>query len=103
MHDNVPQSLHFSHVNHCLDAFRQDIICNADDTPRYTGLRKSTSMENPSSGIGQVRMCRDWGKLERWAREHSACYKYQRGATTPEGIPADLFKHCPDGKKPWEA
>jgi hypothetical protein len=102
MHDKVPQSLHFSHINHCLDAFRQDIICNADDTPRYTGLAKSHS-DAPSSGIGQVRMCKDWGRLEKWAVEHSACYKYKVGTTTEDGIPRDRFKYCPDGNKPWEA
>ena len=70
MHDKVPQTLHFSHVGHCLAAIREDIICNADDTPRYTGFANS-----PSSGLGQIRMCRDWSELEKWAREHSACYR----------------------------
>ncbi|KAI4250668.1 MAG: hypothetical protein LQ352_005314 [Teloschistes flavicans] len=36
MHDKKPQSKHFSHINHCLDGLRQDIMCNADDTPRYS-------------------------------------------------------------------
>ena len=98
MHDEVPQSVHFTHVNHCLDAIRQDIICNADDTPRYTGFVNGP----PSSGLGQIHMCRDWERLEQWAQEHSACYRYAP-VETPEGIPLESFKHCRDGSRPWEA
>jgi hypothetical protein len=45
-----PQSRRFHHVLHCMEALRQDIICNADDTPRYT-----TSSLVPESGVGQLR------------------------------------------------
>ncbi|KAL8830370.1 MAG: hypothetical protein Q9191_001480 [Dirinaria sp. TL-2023a] len=101
MHDKVPQTMHFTHVNHCLDAIRQDIMCNADDTPRYTGfLPKNPKV--PSSGLGQVRMCRDWKKLERWAEEHSACYRYRPVETLEDGIPLESFKHCPNGRNPGE-
>ena len=95
MHDKVPQSLHFSHVTHCLDALRQDIICNADDTPRYTGLELA-------SGIGQVKICRDWAKLEKWANEHSACYRYNASAEYNNGVALSQFQYCPDGSRPWE-
>ena len=97
MYDEVPQSLHFSHINHCLDAIREDIVCNADDTPRYTGFTESTS-----SGLGQFRMCKDWGMLEAWAKQHSACYKTKADTVTAAGISLDSFKYCPDGEKPWE-
>ncbi|KAF4615860.1 hypothetical protein G7Y89_g15255 [Cudoniella acicularis] len=30
----------FDHNLHCFEFLRQDIICHADDTPRYTGLSK---------------------------------------------------------------
>jgi len=66
-----PQTYPFLHVMHCLDALRVEIICNADDTPRYT-----TTDHDTVSGIDQERKCRDWGKLERWALEHDACYHY---------------------------
>ncbi|KAL8688493.1 MAG: hypothetical protein Q9218_005612 [Villophora microphyllina] len=35
----LDQSEPTEHILHCLDALRQDIICYADDTPRYTGLQ----------------------------------------------------------------
>lgn len=59
------------HILHCLDALRDDVICHADDTPRYT-----TSTETPESGVGQLRQCRDWGKLEAWAEKYSGCWRY---------------------------
>ena len=98
MHDKKPQSLHFTHINHCLDALRQEIMCNADDTPRYSGLDQEMG-----TGRGQYRMCKDWRKLEEWAKGHSACYKHKRwGETLEGGIPLERFKHCPDGSEPWK-
>lgn len=47
-------------------------------------------------------MCKDWKKLEEWAKDHSACYKNKPGVETSEGgIPVDRFKYCPDGSEPW--
>ena len=60
-----PQSRGWGHVLHCIDALRQDIVYNAND---------STATRSPESGMGQVRQCRSWEKLERWARRHNACY-----------------------------
>ena len=99
MHDEVPQSVHFTHVNHCLDAIRQEFMCNADDTPRYTGFIHDA----PSSGLGQVRMSRDWERLEKWAEEQSACYRYEPTETLENGVTLSSFKHYPNGSKPWEA
>ena len=98
MHDKKPQSLHFTHINHCLDALRQEIMCNADDTPRYSGLDQEMG-----TGRGQYRMCKDWRKLEGWAKGHSACYEHKPwGETLEGGIPLERFKHCPDGSEPWK-
>jgi hypothetical protein len=90
-----PQAQTFVHVFHCLDAFRQDIICNADDTPRYTG-----NTDHVSSGLGQARQCKDWNKLEQWAKENSACYKHidPFNGDMPQ---RERFKFCPNGEKPW--
>ena len=98
MHDKVPQSIHFSHVGHCLDALRQDIMCNADDTPRFTGPPNKLA-----SGLGQIRMCKDWGKLERWAKENSACYRYNPGAYNKEYVEMSQFRFCPDESRPLES
>ncbi|KAL8628043.1 hypothetical protein Q9189_006252 [Teloschistes chrysophthalmus] len=100
MHDQKPQSKHFSHINHCLDGLRQDIMCNADDTPRYSGMGQLRG-----TGVGQYRMCKDWTQLEQWANDHSACYQPddQDGTETlASGVPLKHFKHCPNGTEPWK-
>ncbi|KAF7946161.1 hypothetical protein EAE96_009164 [Botrytis aclada] len=58
------------HVHHCLDALRQDMMCNADDTPM--------PMNDFPNKIGheQVRMCRNFDQLIQWTKEpeRHACY-----------------------------
>ena len=82
------------HILHCFNALRQDIMCNADDTPRYTGF------EHPGTvGYGQPRICRSWKKLQRWAIDRSACW---RNINPTEDISELLrFRYCPDGRK-WD-
>ena len=76
------QSRRWEHVIHCVDQLRQEALCNADDTPRY-----STSDDNPVSGLGQTRMCRNWEKLEAWARTYNACYRYINQTASYEDFP----------------
>ena len=83
-----PQSASFHHINHCIDTIRQDLMCFADDTPRNTGT--TGPME---SGVGQMRMCRSWDKLQDWATQNTACFRY-----TDEDIEHDeitRYKFCP--------
>ena len=87
----VPQSRPWGHVIHCVDTLRQDIICNADDTPRY-----STESRVPETGVGQVRMCRSWDKLEQWARQYNACYKFVNQTARDFPI-VQRFVYCPKG------
>ena len=75
-------------------------MCDADDTPRYTGrVNQQASAEHPTSGVGQTRMCRDWGQLENWAVGHSACYKAIN--FTDEFSPIERYKFCPNGERLW--
>ncbi|TVY45524.1 Phenylalanine aminomutase (L-beta-phenylalanine forming) [Lachnellula cervina] len=98
--DNKDQTWPFSHVTHCLHTLREDITCNADDTPRYAGhLHAQINYTEFSSGIGQVRMCRDWNKLRQYSIEHSACYRRPLDRYIPL---LDRYKNCPDNSKPWE-
>ncbi|KJZ79187.1 hypothetical protein HIM_01338 [Hirsutella minnesotensis 3608] len=89
----LPQHIALSHALHCLDQLRQDVICNADDTPRYAGFQ-----DPPGTGSGQVRMCRDWSKLEQWALERTACFKHEDEVPGPM---IERFKSCPDGRVLW--
>lgn len=75
---------------HCTDTLRQDIICNADDTPRY-----STESMRPGTGMGQVRQCRSWDKLEEWARQYNSCYRFVNQTSDIDRI--QRFLYCPEG------
>lgn len=90
------------HLLHCLDVLREDIMCQADDSLRYTGrLHAQSEAIIPHSGIGQERMCRDWGKLRDWTQENSACYK-PVNIEDPDFKVKDRYKYCPDGKVYWD-
>ena len=67
------------------------MLCDADDTPR--AVQKEF---DGVSGIGQERQCRDWGRLEEWAKQHTACYK--RPEPPVEGMRnIEKYSHCPEG------
>lgn len=89
----LPQHIALSHALHCLDQLRQDVMCNADDTPRYAGFQ-----DPPGTGAGQVRVCKDWAELEQWALERTACFEHHDEVPGPM---IDRFKSCPDGRVLW--
>ena len=96
-----PFTTPFEHVMHCLNAFREEIICNADDTPRYTGsLNAELGKKVPSAGIGQPKLCNNWSKLEEFAVKHTSCFK-ETNRGKPNYDPVEEFKFCPDGRILW--
>jgi len=70
----LPQSLPPRHIFHCLDSLREQVMCDADDTPRFTHSKNEES--GHITGMHQKRQCRDWSKLENWARQYNSCYRY---------------------------
>lgn len=85
-----PQSRSWHHISHCMDALRRQILCDADDTPRATERRAEVV-----TGLLQHRKCRSWEALEKFAKEHTACYKRP---DRPDDTPIiERFKHCPPG------
>ncbi|ESZ99048.1 hypothetical protein SBOR_0582 [Sclerotinia borealis F-4128] len=88
----VSQSVNHQHVLHCLSTLRSEIICTADDTPRWT----DSNGQKP--GEGQERTCRDWSKLEAYVEEHTGCFKYIK----PEAhnmSELERMKYCPNNSK----
>jgi hypothetical protein len=83
-------TFHEGHSDHCLEALLQDVLCFADDTPRYT------AEDHPGRpGDGQQRVCRDWKKLEAFAQEHTSCW---RDINPTENIDTLLrYRYCPPG------
>ncbi|KAF2114303.1 hypothetical protein BDV96DRAFT_600289 [Lophiotrema nucula] len=90
--DGKEQSSAWGHIAHCLLVLRDEAMCNADDVPRYTGFQK-----NSKSGQGQYRMCRDFSKLEDWARQHTACWRHVGEMHDPGFRELDRYRFCPEG------
>lgn len=84
---STPQKTAFAHVLHCLDSLRQDVICNADDSPRYLTNNGS------HSGESQVRFCRNFSKLNDWAKEHDACFRQQHDLADDMPV-IEKYKYC---------
>ncbi|KAL8715404.1 MAG: hypothetical protein Q9220_000737 [cf. Caloplaca sp. 1 TL-2023] len=95
-HTNTEQTVPWGHVLHCFDVLREEIICNADDTPRYTGFQP-----DQASGLGQVRMCKDWTQLDAWSKAHTACWRYVGNSSAPGFRELDRYRFCPEGS-PWQ-
>ena len=85
----------WAHVLHCVDALRQDAICNADDTPRAT-----TADQTPETGRGQYLHCRNFGDLTAWARQYNSCWKAVNQTDRIDEI--YRFTYCPEGS-PYNA
>ncbi|KAI0484787.1 hypothetical protein GGR56DRAFT_43162 [Xylariaceae sp. FL0804] len=98
----VKQAWSYGHIMHCLNVLRVSIMCHADDEPMYVGyLYDNVNRSEPRPGLGQIRMCRDWGALLDWSRAHTACYKPIDffNNSYPE---FERYKYCPDGARPWD-
>ena len=87
------QRIALVHILHCLDELRRDVICHADDTPRYAGLQTPAG-----TGKGQTKVCNDWDALESWVPSNTACFRHED--EVPDRM-VNRFKHCPDGAQPW--
>ena len=79
-------------MTYYIDRLRQDILYNADDTPRY-----STPSSKAVTGERQLRQCRSWARIEAWAPEHTACFSAVDGPN--EGPVLNRFRYCPEGSK----
>lgn len=86
-----PATIPTWHVYHCLDVLRQDMMCNADDTPM-----PMTDLPN-KVGNNQVRMCRNWDSLIQWSLslERNACYRRESDIKVAKNK-IEMFAFCPE-------
>ena len=92
--EGKPQSAPFEHALHYLNALLWEVLCNADDTLRWSGY------EDRTSGVGQYRHCKDWGRLEAFAKDNYIC---QRHVDLKDGQDIRArYKLCLEGS-PFEA
>jgi hypothetical protein len=62
-----------AHAFHCLDAFKSQTECEADDTPYV--LNAELVAENDMAGVRQTKTCRNWQEMEDFALANSACFE----------------------------
>lgn len=96
--DQKPLTWPLSHVTHCMHTMREDVLCAADDTPRYTGALNHEAGKD-TSGIGELHTCRNWDKLRQYAVDHSACYRVPLFESSKT---IDRYKSCPNGANALE-
>ncbi|KAH7082307.1 hypothetical protein FB567DRAFT_581693 [Paraphoma chrysanthemicola] len=89
-HHNQPQTMSYKHLQHCLNDLREDAMCNADDTPRYT----HTWPDRVTGADGQLRQCRNFEALSTWARSNTACFSFSH-RDDPSWNKTARFRHCP--------
>jgi len=62
-----PPVMFESHIDHCIDILRQNLMCNADVEMLTYNWRKT--QHNPFPDIGAVKLCRDFEALVKWQEE----------------------------------
>ncbi|KAI0803807.1 hypothetical protein GGR55DRAFT_375066 [Xylaria sp. FL0064] len=79
---NLSAELRLSHWDHCIEALRQYVTCEADTTVLtfnwYEGLRL------PVTNQGTSRKCADWDAHYQWQLEHQAPAPPQSLTRTPD-------------------
>ena len=51
---------------------------------------------NKATAADQIRLCKDWGRMEAWALAHSACWHYEDEKHAPADT-LEQFRYCPEG------
>jgi len=84
----------YEHLLHCLDSLRGDLECTADDHLFYINDKN-----DPPTGEGQIVQCKDFAKLDEWAMEHHACYKYNEAGDARPASEILQWRNCPGDSK----
>lgn len=63
-----------SHIGHCIEFLRQQIMCSADTALEH---RRADGGETEVDGWGVTHQCRDWDAIWRWARDNRPKLKEQ--------------------------
>lgn len=89
----------FSTVEHCIDALRQALMCNADVSPNSWHINMPIS-SGVFPRIATTHTCRNFEKVQDWAKKH------QVPASFDPLIPKDeiekILNDPPADQLPWE-
>ena len=68
--DGETEQIHRMHLDHCIDALRQSIMCYGDLSP--LNVKWSEAQHRPIFDVNAVHTCRNFDKLKQWADEYDA-------------------------------
>ena len=68
--DGEDELFGFHHLNHCVDAIRQSLMCNPDITPLVWQWSDEAQRQIPRANV--LHTCRDFSHIQSWARNHQA-------------------------------
>ncbi len=77
-----PQEFDMWHLDHCIDALRQSIMCTGDITPNVWQYSPKVQQVRPRSTA--LHECRNFDKIKQWGREHDADDFERFSNTEPE-------------------
>ena len=68
--DREHELMGMDHIEHCVDALRQSLMCSADITPLpWTWVEA----EGEAREVAEVvHTCRNWDSIHKWGRENAA-------------------------------
>jgi hypothetical protein len=66
--DGEAELLGVHHINHCIDAIRQSLMCSADVSTLAWQWSEERNMHMEKGTI--LHTCRDFNKIRDWAEEH---------------------------------
>ncbi|KAJ6568675.1 hypothetical protein B0H19DRAFT_938236, partial [Mycena capillaripes] len=75
--------LPMSHLRHCVGAIRQALMCYADTTPVV--WQWSTELMQPEQRDDLLHTCRNFDKIQGWARQFRMLDGTEPGLTTYQG------------------
>lgn len=73
-----------AHVNHCIDALRERIMCAADTQVSFYKYQDYEGHSMPDFAV--TRQCRNFDSVRRWAEERQVIYNGEFELVTPEGV-----------------
>ncbi|EXV00379.1 DUF3328 domain protein [Metarhizium robertsii] len=67
-----PEALRRTHLDHCIELIRMDMMCQADVTPYLVLDRPDDSTGALNIDFSVFKRCRDFGKVANWMKDHIA-------------------------------
>ncbi|KAL5344047.1 hypothetical protein BJX70DRAFT_352466 [Aspergillus crustosus] len=83
MQHNASKEDHIMHIDHCIQSLRESLTCTADISTIFWSWDEAAQKNLPNAHTTHT--CRDFGKLQEWARERRVDTLPNAGLAVHEG------------------